>query len=291
MNSIKRRFGDRYDGRRLKKVDPLFKIIPYVMSSRADSQVFFDSRIDLSKVEEFIINKRREVVKGVRFLHIVIAAMVRTVSQKPRLNRFIAGQKLYSRNEVVISLAIKKQLTEDGEETTLKFKFKPTDTLKEVVNKVNDLITQNKKDENKNDTDKLAKIVGFCPGFIIKFLVWLLSKLDYLGITPKAIIEASPFHTTVFITDMGSIGMDSVYHHIYNFGTTSTFIAFGTKQKERAVGEDDTIVTRKFINLKIVADERIVDGQYYASAFKVLKRLIENPEKLESPPEKVYEDL
>lgn len=287
----KKRFGDRSDGRKLKTVDPFFKIIPYIMSSRADSQVFFESSIDYSKVEEYIIKKRREGIKNIKFLHIVIAAMVRIVSQKPRLNRFIAGQKLYARNETIISLAIKKQLNEEGEETTLKFKFKPTDTLLEVVEKVNRELFYNKKEDNKNDTDKLARLIGFCPGFVIKFLVWLINKLDYFGLLPKAVIEASPFHATVFITDMGSIGMDSVYHHIYNFGTVSTFIGFGTKQKEKVIDEGNNIITKKFISVKVVADERIVDGQYYASSFKIFKRLIENPEKLEISPEKVYEDV
>jgi len=287
----KKRFGDRSDGRKLKTVDPFFKIIPYIMSSRADSQVFFESSIDYSKVEEYIIKKRREGIKNIKFLHIVIAAMVRIVSQKPRLNRFIAGQKLYARNETIISLAIKKQLNEEGEETTLKFKFKPTATLFEVVDKVNRELFYNKKEDNKNDTDKLARLIGFCPGFVIKFLVWLINKLDYFGLLPKAVIEASPFHATVFITDMGSIGMDSVYHHIYNFGTVSTFIGFGTKQKEKVIDEGNNIITKKFISVKVVADERIVDGQYYASSFKIFKRLIENPEKLEISPEKVYEDV
>jgi hypothetical protein len=287
----KKRFGDRPDGRRLRTVDPFFKIIPYIMSSRADSQVFFESRIDYSRVEEYINNKRREGIKNIKFLHIVMAAMVRIISQKPRLNRFIAGQKLFARNETVISLAIKKQLNEAGEETTLKFKFKPTDTLFEVANKVNSELFNNKKEDNKNDTDKLAGLIGLCPGFVIKFLVWLICKLDYFGLLPKAVIEASPFHATVFITDMGSIGMDSVYHHIYNFGTVSTFIGFGTKQKEKVIDENNNITTKKYISVKVVADERIVDGQYYASSFKIFKRLIENPEKLEISPEKVYEDV
>lgn len=291
MNIKKRRIGDRYDGRRLRKIDPFFKIIPYIMQSRTDAQVFFDGKIDISKVEEYINKKRKVGIKHIKFLHIVTAALVRTVSQKPRLNRFIAGQTIFARREILVSLAIKKQLNEQGEETTLKFKFKPSDTLDEIASTLNDVIDLNKRDDNKNDTDNLAKLISLCPGIIIKFLVWLLSKLDYLGIMPKAFIEASPFHTTVFITDMGSIGMDSIYHHIYNFGTTSVFIAFGMKKKEKIIDENNNMATRKYISFKVVADERIVDGQYYAAAFKLFKRLIENPEKLELAPERVYEDI
>jgi hypothetical protein len=289
--SYKRRLGDRYDGRLLRKIDPFFKVMPYLMRTRGDSQVFFDDRIELEKVEEFLKQKRRSGNRNVKFLHIIIAAMVRTISQKPRLNRFIAGQKIYARNEILVSLAIKKQLNENSEETTIKLKFEPEDTLGNVVAKVNAVVSENKNDENKNDTDKTAKIFSLCPGFVIKFLVWLLTKLDYFGLMPRILNKVSPFHTSVFITDLGSLGIQPVYHHIYEFGTTSVFVAFGAKQKEKVLDDKNTVIEKKYVNLKVVADERIVDGHYYASAFRLFKKLIENPERLELVPEKIFEDI
>jgi hypothetical protein len=289
--SYKRRLGDRYDGRLLKKIDPFFKVMPYLMRTRGDSQVFFDDRIELEKVEEFLKQKRRSGNRDVKFLHIIIAAMVRTISQKPRLNRFIAGQKIYARNEILVSLAIKKQLKENSVETTIKLKFEPEDTLGNVVAKVNAVVSENKNDENKNDTDKTAKVFSLCPGFVIKFLVWLLTKLDYFGLMPRILNKVSPFHTSVFITDLGSLGIQPVYHHIYEFGTTSVFVAFGAKQKEKVLDDKNAVIEKKYVNLKVVADERIVDGHYYASAFRLFKKLIENPERLELVPEKIFEDI
>lgn len=291
MGKYKRRFGDRYDGRLIRSADPFFKIVPYVMKSRADSQVYFSTTIDLTPIEEYIKNKRKSGKKNISFLHVVIAALVRTISQRPAVNRFVAGQKIYARNDILLSLAVKKEMRIDSPETTLKLKFEPTDTLDIVADRVSKAIEENKELENSNGTDKTAKIVSLCPGFIIKFIVWFLSTLDYFGKMPKVINRVSPFHTSVFITDMGSLGIDPVYHHIYNFGTTSCFLSFGIKRKEKVVDKDNQIVEKRFIDIRVVGDERIVDGFYYASAFKLFKKFIQHPELLENAPEQVVEDI
>lgn len=291
MKRNKRRLGDRYDGRLLRKIDPFFKIVPYIMKTRVDSQVYFDYRIDLEKIDTFLKEKRNSGIRDIKFLHIVVASMVRTISQKPRINRFIAGQRIFARNEILISLALKKQMNEDSLETTIKLKFNPDDTLREVADKLNASIGENKADASKNDTDKTAEIFTRLPRFILKFAVWLLTTLDYYGLMPKIINEVSPFHTSVFITDLGSLGIQPVYHHIYEFGTTSIFVAFGTKLKERVLDSNNNYTEKKYVNIKVVADERTVDGYYYATAFKLFKKYLENPERLEVVPEKIVEDL
>lgn len=290
MENRKRRFGDRYDGRLVRSTDPFFRLIPYIMKDRSDSQVFFDERIELEPIFEYLKKKKSEGVKNIGFLHIAAAAIVRVISQKPGINRFVAGQRIYARNEILISLAIKKHMLEDSPETTVKIKFQPTDTFFDVAEKINAAVEENKKDDTSNGTDTAAKIFSMCPGLLIKFIVWLFKTMDYHGHMPKIINEVSPFHTSVFITDMGSLGIQPIYHHIYNFGTTSIFLAFGTKQKEKVIGLDNNIEDKRFINLRVVGDERIVDGFYYASAFKLFKNLMQHPEKLEVPPEKVVDD-
>lgn len=289
MGKYQRRFGDRYDGRLIRTIDAFNKIIPYIMTTRLDSQNLFEDKIEIDGLEEYIRNKRKDGTK-IGFLHIVIAAIVRTISQKPQINRFISGRKIYARNEILISLAIKKQMSEDGQETTIKMKFNPRDTIDDVVKKVIDAISENKKSELSNDTDRTADLFMKLPGFIIRFLVWLLKKLDNYGLMPRIINRVSPFHTSAFITDLGSLGIQPIYHHLYEFGTTSVFLAFGAKQKEKVVSEGNNM-ERKYVTLKVVTDERIVDGFYYASSFKLLKKLIQNPEKLELPPEQVIEDI
>jgi hypothetical protein len=291
MAGYRRRFGDRYDGRRLRSLDPFFKIIPYIMKNRMDSQIFFEEKVDITHTEAYIRKRNKTSETRISMLHVFIAAIVRTLALKPALNRFIAGQKIYARNEILVSLAIKKEMNFESTETTIKFKFDPTDTLEQVAAKIDKQIKENKVLESSNDTDKTARLIMLCPGFIVKFIVFVVRLLDYFGLMPKILNEVSPFHTSVFITDVGSLGISPVYHHLYDFGTTSIFVAFGTKRTEKIIDSNDNIVNKRFMTMRIVTDERIVDGHYFASAFKMYKTLIEHPERLESPPAKVVSDV
>lgn len=291
MTQRKRRFGDRYDGRKLRSLDPFYKIIPYIMRTRIDAQNYFEEKIEISNTEAFIIRKRRETGERISFLHVIIAAMVRTISQKPGVNRFVAGQKIFARNEISISFVLKKEFNEESPETTLKVKFNAADSFMDIVRKVNTAIEENRKPDTKNDTDKLAKLIMAIPGQLVRFLVWVLRSLDYIGLMPKIINRLSPFHTSVFITDLGSIGIQPVYHHLYDFGTTSLFIAFGIKMKEKVINSDNEITNKKYVRVCVVTDERIVDGHYFGTAFKLYRNLIKRPEVLDQPPEKVYDDV
>lgn len=290
MEISMRRFGDRYDGRLIRSLDAFYKIIPFIMKTRVDALVYFDDRIEIDRTEAYIRAQKANLKNNISFLHIVIAAMVRTMSQKPGLNRFIAGQRIYARNEILISLCVKKELKESSPEAVIKMKFNPTDTILEIVQKVNAAIGENKKADTSNDADKTAKLFMLCPRFLINFMIGIVKFCDYYGIMPKIINRISPFHTSIFITDLGSLGIQPVYHHLYNFGTTSIFISFGKKEKEKVIDQEDNIVNKRFIDLKVVIDERIADGHYYANAFKLFKKLIQNPERLEVQPESVVND-
>lgn len=291
MDSCKRRFGDRYDGRRIRTLDPFYKIIPYIMKNRSDAQNFYEDSIEIGNIEEYLKAKRSNGVQHIGLLHILVAAMVRTMALNPGLNRFVAGQRIYARHKILVSLALKKQLSVGGAETTVKLPFSPNSTIFDVVDKLNHVIEENKKTTTENNADKTAKLLMACPGFAVKFLVWLLKKLDYFGLMPKFINEVSPMHTSMFITDLGSLGIQPIYHHLYEFGTTSIFIAFGAKCSEKIIDKENNIVEKRYVKIKIVTDERTVDGFYYASSFKQFRKLLQHPEKLETPPEKICEDI
>jgi hypothetical protein len=291
MAVSKRRFGDRYDGRRLRSLDSFYTMIPYIMRTRLDSQNCFEDKIDISHTENFLRRKRKDEDVTLSMLHVVIAAMVRTVALRPALNRFVAGQKIFSRNEILVALVIKKGTGISSQETVLRIKFEPADTLTQIADKINIQVEKNKKVESTNDADKATRLFMLCPGLLLKFLVFVIRQLDYFGIMPRAIHNVSPFHTSFFVTDLGSLGIQPVYHHLYDFGTTSCFIAFGMKFKENLIDAANNIVEKRFISIKAVTDERIVDGSYYASAFKLYRSLIQHPEKLEFPPEHLEPDV
>ena len=270
-------FGHRSDGKKIKKLTPIFKIMPCVMLDRADSQVYFKQDIALKHLDEYIDRKAEEGIR-LSYMNIIYAAIVRIIGERPRLNRFAMNGALYQRNK--ISLVIKKSLTDDGVETPLKLKFNGDENIFEIKEKLDATIEKNKDVEAANKTDKLVSILSAIPSGLIRAIVKFLMFLDKHGIMPKKIIEASPFHTSVFLTNVGSLGIDSIYHHIYNFGTTSMFFSMG-KKKKSYIYEDEEFKEEKCITLAFVGDERICDGYYYASSFKLLSKYLKKPELLE----------
>lgn len=291
MSQYKRKFLDRYDGRLIRTIDPFFRLIPYIMNTRLDSQNHFEEEIDLTIIDDFLKQLKLQGYKNISFLHVLMAGFVRTMSQKPALNRFVVGNKIYARNSITLSLAVKKQMTEESPETTIKIAFEPTDTIFDVADKLNRLIAESKDLEASNETDQTAEILSKCPGVLLNIIVWLLKRMDKHGVLPKAVHKASPFHTSAFVTDMGSLGIKSIYHHLYEFGTTSMFISFGKKQRRKILDENNLVLEKKVISVKIVSDERIVDGLYYARAFNLFNNLMKHPEKLLTQPEKIFHDI
>ena len=278
-------FGYRSDGKKVKNIPPFFKIIPQVMRTRGDSQVYYSYDIPIKAMDEYISKKAEENIK-ISYMNIIYAAMIRLISQRPHLNRFIMNGITYERNEIEISLAIKKNLTDEGEETTIKLPFTGDENIFEVKEKLDKAISENKEDSTKNDTDILATALSFIPNFLLKWAVSLIMFLDKHGMLPKFIIKASPFHTSAFITNVASLGIDAIYHHLYNFGTTGLFLAMGKKKKD-FIYDDETIKEEKCISLAFVCDERICDGYYFANSVKMFNRYLKKPELLEETIEKI----
>lgn len=276
-------FGHRSDGRKIKTLPAFFKVIPSVMLERNDSQVLYKQDIPIKYLDEYIDNKAKDGIK-IAYMHIIYAAIVRVIAERPRLNRFVMNGTTYARNKIYVSLAIKKNLTDDGVETTTKIEYQGTETIFDIKQKLDAIIEQNKEVEANNETDKLAKTLGLIPTGLIRVAVKFLKFLDRHGLLPKAIIKASPFHTSVFLTNVGSLGIDTIYHHLYNFGTTSMFFSMG-KKKKNFIYEDEEIKEEKCITLAFVGDERICDGFYYANSFKSVFRYLKKPELLETAPD------
>lgn len=272
-------FGHRSDGRRLKTLSPFFRVIPNVMLERSDSQVYFKQDIMLKYMDEYIDKKATEGIK-LSYMNIIYAAMVRIVAERPQLNRFAMNGSIYARNEILVSLAIKKSLSDESEETTIKLPFTGEENIFEIKEKLDKAIEDNKKVTTENSTDRLAKTLSLVSDGTLRRIVKFLGFLDKHGIMPKAAINASPFHTSLFLTNVGSLGIDSIYHHLYNFGTTSLFFAMG-KKKKSFLYEDEEIREEKCITIAFVGDERICDGYYFANSFKLLTKYLRKPELLE----------
>lgn len=277
------------EGRRLKSLHPMDKVSPYIMVERNDATNYFKDYFDMEEADKFIHQKRAEGLKGFGMLHLFLASYVRVISQYPGMNRFLRGQKVYARNRIVVCMDVKKKLALNEQATVIKVELSPTDTATDVYNKFMD--TYNKSLAEENDFDNTAKFLDHIPGLIKKFVVWVLKMLDYFGLLPKSLVEVSPFHGSMFITALGSLGIPPIYHHLYCFGNVPIFIAFGAKRHAYEMDKDGVVQQKTFMDFTITCDERIADGHYYASAFKMLRRLMKHPETLDTPPENVVEDI
>ena len=281
----------RREGRRIKSRLPMDTVSSFIMPNRTGASNSFSATIDVEKCEQFISRKRKEGMKSFGMIHIFMAAYVRTISQFPGINRYIRGQRLYARYGIDLCMVMKKSLTLNAPETVLKVSATPYDTIETIFYKLSDQIAENRIEGDRNAMDYVARALVSLPRVFLKFVVWLLKFFDYFGILPKVLTDLSPFHGSMFITNMGSLGMPPVIHHLYDFGNLPVFISMGSKRTEYVLDKEGNPVRRRLLNFTITCDDRICDGHYYSSAFKKLKRYLENPSELSSPPETVVEDI
>ena len=288
----KKRRGDRKDGRRVRAAQPMAKMMAFIMKDRADAMNYFADELDVTETDAFCKKMIADGYEGFSFLHIMLAAYVRTISQKPALNRFISGQRIYARNNIEVNMVIKKDMSEDSPDTAISVIFEPDDTVIDIYEKFNAVVMKEKEKEDLDSSfDKTAGTLASLPRPILRFAVRMLFWLDYHGWIPKALTDLSPFHGSMIITSMGSLGIKPIYHHIYNFGNLPVFISYGVKRTEYKLKRDGSVEQRRMMDLKVVTDERICDGFYYASAFKMIRRFVEHPAVLLKRPEQIFEDI
>ena len=287
----KKRLRDRNDGRLLRTIPAMTKFMPYIMKERNDALNTFADTFDLTRTDPYCRRKVKEGMSNFTLLHVILAAYVRAISQKPGINRFVAGQRIYARNDIEVNMVVKREMTLDAPDTVVTVTFHPSDTINDVYEKFNRAVTENVRESDDNSFDKLNRALVFIPGLLIRLVVRLLTWADYHGWLPRKLTRLSPFHGTMFITSMGSLGIPPIYHHIYNFGNLPAFLAYGAKRNEVYLDAEGNAKRRRVVDFKAVTDERICDGFYYASAFKLIKKAVENPESLELPPETIVEDI
>ena len=286
-------WGDRIDGRKIRTLAPMAQITAYFQVERNDCSNLFEESIEITNLDRYIRQKRREGLTDFGLTHVLLAAYVRGVAKYPQLNRFINGQKVFSRGEdIQYCMVIKKEMTVESPDTSIKVHLNPRDTATDVYHKLNSAVESVKATKELDSSlDSLIMTLNLIPSVFLKFVVWFLKLLDYFGLLPKFLLELSPFHGSLFFTSMGSLGIQPIYHHLYNFGNLPVFGSFGCKRKAYEIQEDGSVVMRKYVDVKFVLDERICDGYYYATFFKHYRRLLAHPEVLDNPPETVEKEI
>ena len=278
-----RRPGDRKDGELLRNVDSMHFICPIIYPNRCDNEAFISETLDLSKLDAFLKEKNASSPDyKYNLFQVVVAAALKTIKLRPKMNRFIANRNTYQRNQLSASFVVKKEFSDNGGEALAFIYAEDEDTLDSIHSKIYKRVASGRSEEIDQSTqsmDLFNKMPRFLSKAIVRFICWL----DRHGWVPQSLIMDDPYYSSVVLTNLGSIKLHAGYHHLTNWGTNSVFIAIGERKLRPFFADDGSFEMRDSLDIGLTIDERIADGYYYSKTVRLLKKLIENPELLEKP--------
>ncbi|MCH3908451.1 MAG: 2-oxo acid dehydrogenase subunit E2 [Sphaerochaeta sp.] len=271
----------RNDAKRVWDIPTLIQIYPFMMKRRCDSMVFQTVTIDVTNILTFIKDHTSSQGKKYRMFEVVLGAMVRLMAERPELNRFIAGKRYWQRNEISVNFVVKENLADDAPEHSTPLYFTPEMSFDEVACKIEDTIIAGQTPHSEGYTDRAIGFFLHFPTWFISMVVGIAGWMDRHGIAPKALRDADGLHTSAFVSNMGSIGLDgtSPHHHLYEWGTTSIFMTMGMMKRTKL--PDGT--WRASMEFGFTVDERITDGWYFTQSLRVFEKYLQEPELLLQP--------
>ncbi len=272
----------RKDGTLVTEGDPMIHIMPYVMRGRNESAVYYTNTIDIDHIQKYIKERRKDGVRLTVF-NVIMAAVLQVFHSRPNMNRFVAGRRLYAHHDVEILYTVKIELNDDSFESVARVKFDADDNLETVTRQMEEQIALIKAGGEGWD-DKLIRYFSRMPRWFLRSFLGILRWLDFHGLMPKALIDIIPMYSSMFISHLGSIGGDSAFHHLYEFGTTSIFMTISKVYEKPFKTKDGGVEWRKVIDLNFTIDERIVDGYYLIKSMKMFNLLLSDMKLLEYSP-------
>lgn len=261
----------RKDAVLLNDPDPFHSIVPYVMPKRTEAEVSTTATFDITELLQFIQKHNEKEGTNFKLFHCICMAIAKTIYHRPKLNIFIAGRKFWQRNDITLSFVAKQKFEDEAVETLMTLKVKEDMNLEDVSRLILGDVKK-ARTQGTNSLDKTMELVGKLPRFVLEIFFWILSRMEYHGIYPQDLAKGDPNYTTCLLSNLGSIGADSCYHHLSNFGTNSMMVTIGTMY------QDDK--GRDKVDMTVTLDERIADGFYFAKSLKLVRYLLEHPEKL-----------
>ena len=281
---MKRKPGDRKDGKLLKDITAMHYVMPLMYPNRCDNEAFISERIDLTNVMAYLEKKNAsEPEYKYNLFQIMVTTMLKVITLRPKMNRFIANQTMYQRNEVSAAFTIKKIFSDNGAEALAFIHSKPEDTIDTIHNEIFRQVSIGRSDSQVDAGTASLNAVKKVPRFLVKIVGSAARFLDRHGWMPQDVIAGDPYYSSVVLTNLGSIKLHAGYHHLTNWGTNSVFCAIGQIKKRPFYDDDGSVTMRISVDLGLTIDERIADGYYYSRTVQLMKVLLENPELLEKP--------
>ena len=279
-----RRFGDRRDATLLRDTDALHFIMGIIYPNRADNEAYIAERVNLEPIKAYLAKKNVEGIPfKYTFFHVILTALVKTVTLRPKLNRFYANENYYQRNQITAGFVIKKEFSDGSEEAMALLEAKPDATIDTIHEEIRQRVQATRNEQKMNTTDNSMDILNKLPRFLSKAAIRFIRFLDRHGWCPDFLIGDDPNYSSVFLSNLGSIRLRSGYHHLTNWGTSSLFCIIGEKKWTPLYDQNGLVEMRETVDLGLTVDERIADGYYYSKSIRLFKYLLEHPELLEQP--------
>ena len=281
----KRRAGDLWYAKRVRDIKGLQTVMANLFQNRADCEVFLSGKVDATNLVKYLEEKNASHPDyKTTVFHCFLAAIARMIKERPYLNRFYQGRRLYERNDITLSFVAKRRFADGADEALMVLKVKDEDTLDSMSKYIVGDVTKMRKSEHAEDgLDKFMDNLAKLPRPILMFVVWIFKVLDFWGLMPKDIVETDPNYTTVLASNLGSIKCPAVYHHLNNYGTNSIMVTLGTLHKEEMTMPDGTKQIRDVVDFGATIDERIGDGFYFVRSLRLVKHIFAHPELLDRP--------
>lgn len=281
----KRKWGDRRDGRLIRDLDAMHTITPLIYPNRCDNEAYISERIDLEAINNYLAKiNQTETEFPYTIFHVVTTALVKTITLRPKMNRFIANRNMYERNEVTAAFVVKKQFSDSAGEGLAFVHTKGNDTLQTIHQSIKEQVLICRSNVPDKSTQQMDSYIKKLPRWLLRLVVDVVRVLDKHGKCPKSFIETDPYYSSVLLSNLGSIKLKCGYHHLTNWGTTSFFCVIGEKKKTPHFDQETGQYTmRETLDLGLTVDERIADGYYFSKTVRLIKHLLQNPELLEKP--------
>jgi hypothetical protein len=269
----------RHDAERVKSAHDFNALFPYLMKRRCDSMVLFSDLINAEPILDYV-QKKREEGESITFFQILLLAMIKTMRERPSLNRYVVGRRIYQRKAIDVSFVAKRDMSDEGEETVVNVRVNDGEPYNDIVEKITGGIRLAKKGAVKED-DKVVAMFMSLPRCVLRALIRMIEWYDFYFDTPKFLRGVDPLRCSAFVANLGSVGIEAPYHHLYEWGTCSMFVAVGKIKPMPYVTEQGTVAAQRMVELKMSLDERIADGFYCARSLDIFKNYMENPQLLE----------
>ena len=286
MQDRKKRWGDRWDGWRLRDLDPVHVMMPYTFGTRIENEAVLGEVMDLTEVDKYLAKKNAQNPDfKYTWFHFITAALAKAIYLRPKMNYFIAGGHYYERKKIEVAFNVKRQFTDDSKESMAKFVLdtEGESPMEQVHAYVQKIVTKVRKEDASVGVDDKLKVLSYLPRFAWRILAWTLKRLEYYGLYPASLAADDPCYSSAYLTNLGSIQMNADYHHLFNWGTISFFVTIGQKKMRPFFREDGSYEMHNTIKLGLTVDERIADGYYFAKTLRLLRKIFAEPELLDLP--------